>query len=338
MKSNDAVIKEYIQKETGLKGNWEQFEYVDCPTCKSGEFTYIYDDDKTLFCMGCNKEFSYDDANLKVEVADSSDNSYLSKEFAETKKVADNYFKKEETLFKQNTIPGFSPGGSSRYYTYKSCTHNAQHVIAGRGWGVYAGKKDNVKDSAHKFDVVMNLTWASIKEKHDIPIPELKKWEDYHCSYKEIRIDWPDYGVTYLPRLFWEELIAYLQKNKKKMLVFCLGGHGRTGTAVACMMVVGLGYTDKQAINWVRRHYCSSAIESIAQENYIKAIYQAGLKREEKAMAMTQSGETVLNMPKETTEDQDISEGEYINLELAGSDQQMLDAEIQAEIAERTKY
>ena len=75
-----------------------------------------------------------------------------------------------------------------------------------------------------------------------------------------------------LPLQFWLDLMAHVEKNKLKLVVFCVGGHGRTGTAVASMLVVGLNYTAKDAITWVRTNYCEKAIESKGQEEYIHGL------------------------------------------------------------------
>jgi hypothetical protein len=159
----------------------------------------------------------------------------------------------------------------SKGYTsfINNCTHRPQHIIAGEEWGVWAGKKTDCQPFAKDFDVVLNLTFTSIKEPHVIPIPELQEFEDYNCPYTEIQLDWPDYGVVNLPKEFWIKLLKHLEDNKLRMLVLCLGGHGRTGTALAVMMTMALDYTPDQAINWIRRHYCDHAIETKGQADYV---------------------------------------------------------------------
>jgi hypothetical protein len=163
----------------------------------------------------------------------------------------------------------YSGGG-----TFNSCTHLPQHIINGDGWGVWAGKKEDCRTKAKDYDIILNLTFTSIKEPHIIPIPEMEEFEEYNCQFKEIQLDWPDYGVVNLPLDFWVKLLKYLEENQLKMLVFCLGGHGRTGTALAIMMCLSLDYTPKQAIAWINRHYCSSAVETLGQEQYVDKIYK----------------------------------------------------------------
>jgi protein-tyrosine phosphatase len=48
----------------------------------------------------------------------------------------------------------------------------------------------------------------------------------------------------------------------------CLGGHGRTGTALAALAVL-TGHPAADAVAWTRTTYCPKAIETPAQESLI---------------------------------------------------------------------
>ena len=87
----------------------------------------------------------------------------------------------------------------------------------------------------------------------------------------EILLDWPDMEAVNLPREFWDDLVAHLAHARAQMLIFCVGGHGRTGAAIACLMVA-CGWQSGEAITWVRRNYCPCAIETTEQERYIRSI------------------------------------------------------------------
>lgn len=295
---------EYIEDKTGLVGEWREMT-VSCPHCTSDQFVYIYaEDDKTCYCLQCDEEFDVSDVlaivDLKDHQADSTEDREIQQRLSEmvsddpevVKEMADRIIDGKDFKDLQKTLPlkelpayqhkswGETSGLSqSGYVTGSSftntCTHFPQHIIDGEGWGVWAGKKEDCRYRARNFDVVLNLTFTSIKEPHVIPIPELSEFAEVDCQYKEIQLDWPDYGVISMPREFWVRLLEYLEKNRLKMVVFCLGGHGRTGTAIAIMMGLALGYTAEQAINWVRRHYCFSAIETPGQEAYIKRMLES---------------------------------------------------------------
>jgi protein-tyrosine phosphatase len=54
----------------------------------------------------------------------------------------------------------------------------------------------------------------------------------------------------------------------------CLGGHGRTGTALACLAVL-TGHPALDAVAWVRSSYCTKAVETPGQEAFIAALFNS---------------------------------------------------------------
>jgi protein-tyrosine phosphatase len=84
---------------------------------------------------------------------------------------------------------------------------------------------------------------------------------------------WEDWGLPENPKLF-VKVIRWLLSEAKKgetIEVACMGGHGRTGTALATMLVVQ-GLEAKSAIRRVRRSYCEEAIESDKQLAFLRAL------------------------------------------------------------------
>ena len=53
------------------------------------------------------------------------------------------------------------------------------------------------------------------------------------------------------------------------MEVGCLGGSGRTGTALACMAVLA-GVPAAEAVPWVRAAYRPEAVETAEQEAWVQ--------------------------------------------------------------------
>jgi hypothetical protein len=51
--------------------------------------------------------------------------------------------------------------------------------------------------------------------------------------------------------------------------VGCLGGSGRTGTALACMTVLA-GVPPADAVGWVRNAYRPQAVETVEQEAWVQ--------------------------------------------------------------------
>jgi protein-tyrosine phosphatase len=62
-------------------------------------------------------------------------------------------------------------------------------------------------------------------------------------------------------------------RSGERVEVGCLGGHGRTGTASACLAVLS-GHPGGDAVNWVRANYCSDAVETPEQEAFVVAVDQ----------------------------------------------------------------
>lgn len=93
-----------------------------------------------------------------------------------------------------------------------------------------------------------------------------------------IKIDWSDGGVPNLPKSFWSELIDVLRAEKKRVVISCLGGHGRTGTTLAILANM-MGVTKTDPVQFVRTNYCDEAVETKSQVEYIEKI--TGVKVEE---------------------------------------------------------
>lgn len=51
----------------------------------------------------------------------------------------------------------------------------------------------------------------------------------------------------------------------------CIGGHGRTGTALACLAVL-TGCPASEAVAWVRASYCQKAVETAGQEAFVNGL------------------------------------------------------------------
>jgi hypothetical protein len=149
----------------------------------------------------------------------------------------------------------YSAGGLSGSWMSPLCPHPPQLVLASEaeGWHVDAGAGPDCVDSIRRFDLLLNLTGSSVFPGHAIPLPELSRWAG-PSLIPEIVLDWPDMGIVHLSREFWVTLVGYLTQTKASMLVFCVGGHGRTGTAIACLMAA-CGWSSSDAIGWIRAHY-----------------------------------------------------------------------------------
>lgn len=92
-------------------------------------------------------------------------------------------------------------------------------------------------------------------------------WDpDWHAEV----IDWPDFGVPEDgPAAARQILNAYTAaRSGLNLEVGCLGGLGRTGTALACMAILA-GVPAANAVTWVRTEYDNRAVETAGQEAWV---------------------------------------------------------------------
>jgi protein-tyrosine phosphatase len=82
---------------------------------------------------------------------------------------------------------------------------------------------------------------------------------------------WPDLGVPTNPRTFKRALRWLLEQASegRRVEVGCAGGHGRTGTTLAALLVLQ-GVSAREAVRRVRRRYCGEAIESVQQADMVR--------------------------------------------------------------------
>ena len=73
-------------------------------------------------------------------------------------------------------------------------------------------------------------------------------------------VDWPDFGLPVDAEAMRASLQALLARARsgEEVEVGCLGGHGRTGTALACLAVL-TGCAPADSVSWVRSSFCDDA-------------------------------------------------------------------------------
>ncbi|OUM45280.1 protein phosphatase [Arthrobacter agilis] len=82
-------------------------------------------------------------------------------------------------------------------------------------------------------------------------------------------VDWPDFGLPTDPDDACSALReAWRRAPTERVEVAYWGGHGRTGTALACLAILD-GLPPHLAVDYVRSKYRPAAIETPAQEDFI---------------------------------------------------------------------
>ena len=90
-----------------------------------------------------------------------------------------------------------------------------------------------------------------------------------YVGYPELVIEWPDGKVPGVTRKEWIQLVSDLREFDGKVLVHCMGGHGRTGTLLS--ILAGLSKAVKgDPVKWVRENYCTKTVETQCQIEYLK--------------------------------------------------------------------
>lgn len=99
------------------------------------------------------------------------------------------------------------------------------------------------------------------------------KLEQYNKTEQAIKIDWTDGGHPNLSKKFWEDLVKVIRTEKKRVVVSCQGGHGRTGTVLSILSVLmGAVKKEEDPVKFIREKYCQEAVETKTQCDYIENI------------------------------------------------------------------
>lgn len=148
----------------------------------------------------------------------------------------------------------------------KKCFHTPKKIFTIDDVDYYAADRDGV--GKFNGDVIINLTPFP-----NIPVlfPEIKKY--YSIPYEEIMIPWPDLGLPKMHISFWGDIHKIIKYKKWKVVcVHCEHGHGRTGTALSCILVATRGIPATDAIDTIRYYHCCEAVETLEQCNYIAEV------------------------------------------------------------------
>lgn len=176
--------------------------------------------------------------------------------------------------------------GTNNYYTpTPKCTHVGDKVVfeAG-GKKLYAANFDGLDEYSGKWDLIIDLVGAvRIKKSHFVAegytkrFHELRPLEYTYPNVKSevLRLDWADMQPPPVPLEFW---LALWEMLPEKTVVVCHGGHGRTGTCIASLMIAS-GVDYYSAVPDVREIHCKKAIETLSQEEYLHEIYVDDLNR-----------------------------------------------------------
>jgi hypothetical protein len=165
---------------------------------------------------------------------------------------------------------------------YKRHGHTPTLILKGSEpdkWGLYLGSRYDVSKTAAQFDIILNLSGMPLftyHYGHTIP-PKFNGLHKYAHTKdtmnqgweRELCLDWPNGGVPELEFQFWPDLLEHIKKVPRTLL-FCLGGHGRTGTAACLLLITANVFSNgDDAIRWLRTNYCKEVVEGKYQVQMI---------------------------------------------------------------------
>jgi hypothetical protein len=118
--------------------------------------------------------------------------------------------------------------------------------------------------------IAVSFDVADPYRRDDMPSFGLYLDERWQPPWTHEHVDWPDFGVPADADAFVASLRSVLAhaRSGERVELGCLGAHGRTGTALACLAVL-TGVPAGEAVAWVRTTYCDEAIETPAQEDFV---------------------------------------------------------------------
>ncbi len=112
-----------------------------------------------------------------------------------------------------------------------------------------------------------------LERKPGEPTPDFGLYLDpmWTPTWPSVRLDWPDFSVPADRAAADGEIKAAYERARsgQRVEVACVGGHGRTGTVLACMAILA-GVPADEAVGWVRAAYCPRAVQEPSQQYWIE--------------------------------------------------------------------
>lgn len=169
-----------------------------------------------------------------------------------------------------------------------SCTHkDVKPVLVVGKCEVWGGRETQVMPRADEFDCIISLLghYKSPVSKFTISRGSRRVFSQL-AAYQQRRnnvlcVDWPDMQAPHLDKGFWEALAEDLGKIPGKAAIYCMGGHGRTGTALSALAQVvqhPAAIESGDVIQWVRDVYCADAVETASQIEYLRRVLKVQTK------------------------------------------------------------
>jgi hypothetical protein len=104
-----------------------------------------------------------------------------------------------------------------------------------------------------------------------------------------LRLDWQDMRVPPVGLEFWKKMWTLLPEGHT--IICCMGGHGRTGTAIASLVIAAdPKISSGEAMQMVWDRHCEDAIETDGQMDYLRRLAEARPSGDGKDRALDKKG------------------------------------------------
>lgn len=142
--------------------------------------------------------------------------------------------------------------------------------VPGGSYGDFLGKCNHLVVPILLKEVTVYA--SSLNDRRTTNIPDFGLYADWNWNpwWRNEHIDWRDYGMPTDYEIAFHQISDAYNKAKSGQIVEigCIGGHGRTGTILACMAVLD-GMTPDEAVKHLETVYCHLIIETNEQEWFV---------------------------------------------------------------------
>lgn len=150
-------------------------------------------------------------------------------------------------------------------FDYKSCdTHNELKLFNGILTGGRDEKQQNNADLLVLLDGIDNYCYYGDILDNTGKLKPKEEQRKIFFPVKDMSIPTHDKNFKIIL-----DLIKKYLDDGKRVHIQCIGGHGRTGMFIACLVGKYIDNIDKP-IEWTRENYCTKAVESLIQIEYVE--------------------------------------------------------------------